>query len=381
MKIVHVEDYFDPTAGYQINELLYAGKDLKDEVYLVTSTDMTPFHKKVDVSLDRKFERLTGVKIYRLKPVLKISTRLLLKDFRKTIKQINPDVVFMHGIGDFKDLQLWGKKPHYKVIRDCHMAWVASRNKFRYLYYFFFKYFFAGIINRTDKYEIIFAVGIEPYEYLKRLGIKDEKIDFLPLGYNPSVMYYDDGGRNNIRKIYKFGKEDIIISYIGKFNDFKCPDLILDIIDKFDKDYIDKKKLKLLFIGPKDPKYMKKFDKKLSNLKDKIHVVIDDAKPFSELRKYFSASDICIFPKETTLSSVHAQVCGCQVIMENHKTNRERVVNKNNLFDIDNLEHASLILKRIIDNEEFKNKHDQVLALKDLDYNNQIEKLRNIMMR
>ena len=126
---------------------------------------------------------------------------------------------------------------------------------------------------------------------------------------------------------------------------------------------------------------MKKFDKKLSNLKDKIHVVIDDAKPFSELKKYFSASDICIFPKETTLSSVHAQVCGCQVIMENHKTNRERVVNKNNLFDIDNLEHASLILKRIIDNEEFKNKHDQVLALKDLDYNNQIEKLRNIMMR
>ena len=45
MKIVHVEDYFDPTAGYQINELLYAGKDLKDEVYLVTFTDMTPFHK------------------------------------------------------------------------------------------------------------------------------------------------------------------------------------------------------------------------------------------------------------------------------------------------------------------------------------------------
>lgn len=381
LKIVHVEDYFDPSAGYQINELLYAGKDLKDEIYLVTSTDMTPFHKKVDISLDRKFERLTGVKIYRLKPVLKISTRLLLKNFRKTIRQINPDVVFMHGIGDFKDLQLWGKKPPYKVIRDCHMSWVASRNKFRYLYYFFFKYFFASIINRTNKYEIIFALGKEEYEYLKRLGIKDDKIDYLPHGYNNSIMYYDESERNDIRKTYKFGEDDIIISYIGKFNDFKRPDLILDIMDKFDKDYIDKKSLKLLFIGPKDPEYMKKFDKKLSNIKNKIHVIIDNAKPFSELRKYFSASDICIFPKETTLSSIHAQVCGCQVIMENHKSNRERVVNNDNLFEIDNLEQAAQILRRIIDNEEFKNKQDQVLALKDREYHNQIEKLRSIVAR
>lgn len=381
MKIVHVEDYFDPTAGYQINELLYAGKDLKDEVYLVTSTDMTPFHKKIDVSLDRKFERLTGVKIYRLKPILKISTRLLLKNFRKTIKQIDPDAVFMHGIGDFKDLQLWGKKPHYKVIRDCHMSWVASRNKFRHLYYFFFKYFFASIINRTNKYEIIFALGKEEYEYLKHLGIKDDKIDYLPHGYNNSIMYYDESERNDIRKRYKFGKKDIIISYIGKFDDFKRPDLILDIIDKFEKDYIDKKRLKLLFIGPKDPEYMKKFDKKLSNIKNKIHVVIDNAKPFSELRKYFSASDICIFPKETTLSSIHAQVCGCQVIMENHKSNRERVVNNDNLFEIDNLEQAARILKRIIDNEEFKNKQEQFLPLKDREYHNQIEKLRNIIAR
>jgi glycosyltransferase involved in cell wall biosynthesis len=381
LKIVHVEDYFDPSAGYQINELLYAGKDLKDEIYLVTSTDMTPFHKKVDISLDRKFERLTGVKIYRLKPVLKISTRLLLKDFSKTIKQINPDVVFMHGIGDFKDLQLWGKKPQYKVIRDCHMSWVASRNKFRYLYYFFFKYFFASIINRTNKYEVIFALGKEEYEYLKRLGIKDNKIDYLPHGYNNSIMHYDESERNDIRKRYKYGKEDIIISYIGKFDDFKRPDLILDIIDKFEKDYIDKKSLKLLFIGPKDYEYMKKFDKKLSNVKDKIDVVVDAAKPFSELRKYFSASDICIFPKGATLSSIHAQVCGCQVIMENHKSNRERVVNNDNLFEIDNLEQAARILRRIIDNEEFKNKQDQVLALKDREYHNQIEKLRSILAR
>ena len=120
MKIVHVEDYFDPSAGYQINELLYAWKDFDDELFLITSNDMSPFHKKVDNYLDAKFEKETKVKIYRLKPILKVSTRLLLKDLNQTIKSINPDVVFMHGI-DFKDLRLLMKKPEYIIMRDCHV--------------------------------------------------------------------------------------------------------------------------------------------------------------------------------------------------------------------------------------------------------------------
>lgn len=131
MKIVHVEDYFDPSAGYQINELLYAWKDFDDELFLITSNDMSPFHKKVDNYLDAKFEKETKVKIYRLKPILKVSTRLLLKDLNQTIKSINPDVVFMHGIGDFKDLRLLMKKPEYIIMRDCHMSWIASKNRFR----------------------------------------------------------------------------------------------------------------------------------------------------------------------------------------------------------------------------------------------------------
>ncbi|MDE4541338.1 hypothetical protein [Thermoanaerobacterium sp. R66] len=67
MNIVHIEDYFDPTAVYQINELLIASKEFNDNVFLITSTDMSPFHKMVDVNKDKEFEQKTGVKIYRLK--------------------------------------------------------------------------------------------------------------------------------------------------------------------------------------------------------------------------------------------------------------------------------------------------------------------------
>lgn len=379
MRIIHVEDYFDPTAGYQINELLNASKEStdEDEVFLITSNDMSPFHKKVSLEDDSEFEQKTGVKIIRLEARFKMSSRILLKNLKKKINEINPDVVFLHGIGDFKDLQLWGKKTKYKIIRDCHMSWVASKNKLRHVFYFGYRLFFSSIINRTNKYDIVYALGEEEFEYLKKIGIKDHKIDYLLHGYNDSIMYFDRLERDKIRKHYNFSKDDVVVSYIGKFNNTKRPDIVLDIIDKLDSEYITNKKVKLLFIGPKDLKYMDYFNKKIVSLRDKVDIVVDEAKPFPELRKYYSASDICIFPKETTLSSIHAQVCGCPVIMENQKSNIERVLNNNNLYSTDSTDQASTILKRIIDNKEFSKNNKNILLLQDREYKNQIKKLKS----
>lgn len=377
MKIIHIEDYFDPTAGYQINELLIASKDLGDEVILITSKDMSPFHKQVELEKDKKFEIDTGIAIYRLDTVYKLSNRLILKNLKGKIEEINPDVVFMHGIGDFKDLQLWNKKTNYKIIRDCHMSWIASKNKLRHIYYLFYRLFFASIVNRTNKYEIIYALGEEEYEYLKKIGIHDDKIDYLRHGYNDLIMYFDENERNFIRDKYKFNDRDVIISYIGKFDYYKKPDLIIDIISKFDEKYLTANNLKLLLIGPKDESYMNDFYKKLEKIKNKIPIVIDDSKPFCELRKYYSASDIVIFPKETTLSSIHAQVCGCHVIMENYKSNVERVVNKNNLYQIDNIGEAYNILIRIIEDKKLNKKNNYECKLKNREYKNQIKKFKS----
>lgn len=375
MRILHIENYFDPTAGYQINELLYAGKEFKDEVFLITSNDMTPFHKTIDISKDKEYEKNVGVTIYRLNMGFKISSRIIMQNFKETINKINPDIVFMHGIGDFKDLQLWRKKTSYKIVRDCHMSWVASKNKFRNVYFLLFRLLFAPIINRTNKYDVIYALGNEEYEYLRKLGIKNEKIEYLRHGYNEKLMFFSANGRKCIREKYNFLDNDIVISYIGKFNSKKQPDLIFDIINKLDKEYIIRNNIKLLFIGPKDEKYMIIFNKKLKTVKYKNNIVIDESILYNDLHKYYSASDICIFPKETTLSSIHAQVCGCPVIMENHTSNRERVVDNRNLYENANYNEAAEILGRIIDNKEYtQNKY--IENLNDREYNNQIKLLK-----
>ena len=378
MIIVHVEDYFDPTAGYQINELLFASKNFSDKVFLITSTDMTPFHKQVDMKDDIDFENETGVKIIRLKPIFKISSRLILKKFKSTIKSINPDLVFMHGIGDFKDLQLFKAKAKYKIVRDCHMSWVASKNKLRKIYFLLFKVFFARIINSNNKYEVIYALGDEELEYLLKLGIKESKIDFLKHGFNDSIIYYDENERKSKRLEYGFKDNEIVLSYIGKFNYSKRPDLIIDILQDLN---IVNQKLSILFIGSKDRDYMKFFNEKLKTVQNKFNIVIDDSKPFRELRKYYSASDICIFPKQTTLSSIHAQICGCPVVMEKHKSNIERVIDTENLFEISNISEARKILERIINNNDYLKTENlrKIKLLSNREYKNQIEKLRMLL--
>lgn len=379
MIIIHVEDYFDPTAGYQINELLFAGKG-SDDVYLITSNDMSPFHKDHSIKADEDFEKNTGIKIIRLDVYLKFSSRIILKGLFKTIKQIHPHLVYMHGIGDFKDLILFRAKRKYEIVRDCHMSWVASQNRFRMLYYTLFRKIFAPIINNTDKYAKIFALGDEEYQYLTNLGILQSKIDYLRHGYNDEIMYYDHAARARIREGYGFKDSDVVISYIGKFNKSKRPDIVFDIIDNIDKSVIDEFKLKLLFIGPKENQYMQNiFGAKLKQMQDKIKIIVDSSKSFNELREYYSASDICIFPKETSLSSIHAQICGCPVIMENHISNNERVVKKDNLFEVNNLNQATDILKRIIERKEYLKKDDTQNLFNDREYKNQVEKLRKLI--
>ncbi|EGS5728535.1 TPA: glycosyltransferase [Clostridium perfringens] len=380
MRIIHVEDYFDPMAGYQINELLNVNRNFKDDVFLITSDDMSPFHKKVNKKNDLLFEEKTGVKIIRLKSKLKLSSRIILKGLFEEINKLNPDLVYMHGIGDFKDLSLWRKKKNYKIVRDCHMSWIASKNKFRKIYYAIFSLFFASIINNSNKYERVFALGEEEYEYLKKIGIQENKIDYLYHGYNNNDMYYDYKERKQIREYYNFKDNEIIISYIGKFDFAKRPDLIIDIINKLDKDLLSENKLKLLFIGSKNNKYMEEFNIKLKKLNPRVEYLIDDAKPFNQLRKYYSASDICIFPRETTLSSIHAQVCGCSVIMENHKSNKERVINNNNLYNIGNLDEAANILTDIINKNQYNKENNKniINSISFREYKSQYKKLHEL---
>ncbi len=376
---VHVEDVFDPEAGYQVNELLKFSNLLNMEVTLITSNYMGPLEKKPDPEKDKKFEETYGIKIIRLPVKTKMSGRIVMKRMWKTIDALKPKVVYLHGIADFKDLVLYRKKKKYLILRDCHMSWVASKNKLAKLFYKFFKWFFAGKINKTNKYLTVFALGEEEKEYLQKIGIAEDKITMLPHGYNETSMFYSSESRSQTREKFGFQDEDVVITYTGKFNDSKRPDLIFDIVSRLPQEFIDEHQIRLLFVGSKNPEYFKFFQKKKAELLVNVLVVVSDFVPFENLRYIYSGSDICIFPKETTLSSIHAQVCGCPVIMENHKSNQERVVDNNHLYNTDDFDGAAKIIKDIIYNKEYIKSDKYLKKLENREYKNQIKLIKQVI--
>jgi glycosyltransferase involved in cell wall biosynthesis len=332
---------------------------------------------------DLAFEKKHNVKIIRLNHYFTYSTRIFYKGLFKVIDRIKPNLLYLHGIADFGDLLLLKKKKPYKIVRDSHQSWVASVNIFRKFFYFFYRHTFAQIINRTNIYEKIYALGIEEKEYLINLGINESKVTLLPHGYNEETMKFSLKDRKNIRNILSISDTTKLIGYIGKFDSIKCPDLIFSILKLIPDNTIDFSQIKLLFLGPKDKSYMNHFYKQLNSF-IKIpqdNIIVKDALNFEELFKYFSAIDICIFPKACTLSSIHAQICGAKVIMENYSSNKERVKNQNHLFEPGNLRQAANILEKILKNKDifYRQTEENKLYFSSREYKNQILELENLM--
>ncbi len=373
--IVHVQDRFDGTMGYQINELLLQNKKNNDEVHLITTKNMDYFKKEYNYEDDILFEKEANIIIHRIDYRFKAGNRFWIKNLFKYIDQLNPDLVFIHGIADFKDLVLYQRRKKYVIVRDSHMSWVASKKRFNKLFYWFYKVFFSKKINKGNKYKIVYALGVEEKEYLLKLGIKEDKIEMLPHGYSKETMFFSKIERDYFRNKYNIKDDVKVISYIGRFDYNKRPDIILDILER---SKIEKEKIVLFFMGYKDNKYIKYFNDKLKKFND-FKIIVKNGTPFNELYKYYSFSDICVFPKETTLSSIHAQVCGCEVIMEKHVSNMERVVNHQNLFKLDDLDEASTILKTLVEKPNDLRKDKYVEKLSNREYSNQMKKIYKLM--
>ena len=85
MNIIHVEDRFEPEAGYQINELIKEQASLNYNITIITS-DIPIFSEKMNLKKWMKIFKKYSVNIIRLKPLLVISQRFY---FHKLFKIIN----------------------------------------------------------------------------------------------------------------------------------------------------------------------------------------------------------------------------------------------------------------------------------------------------
>lgn len=377
MKVVMVKYFFDTEANYQVTEMAKAWPK-EHELVIITSKYLDYVHKSYDqdqVTRDRAFETKYGVTIVRLDCWFRFGSRVFFKDLKSAVDCYAPDILFIHGIGDFNDIMYLYGQNKYLTFRDCHMSWVASKNRFAKLYYKFYSLFFAPFINKWRKYELVYALGLEEKEYIKAIGVSDERIAMLPHGYNKNAYYPSTELREQFRKDVGLCDDEFLIAYTGKFDHAKSPDVNLDIFESLGQRFIEDNQLKFVFMGPINKAYFDGiFMPKLDSLFFKDRVFILPAIPADELVKVYNGADLCIWPRETTLSSIHAQVCGRHVVMEDHVSNLERVVDKSFLFKKGSLVDAVSKLKDAIEGVK-QGRVVNIHELSDREYNVQVEKM------
>ena len=333
MRIVHVEDFFHPDAGYQVNLLSKIQVDQGHEVVVVTSEfEKLPEYLTVFFGRDRLeekdkiFEEKTGVKIMRIPLIAYVSGRSIYdhKIF-KIIDNLKPSVLFVHGEDTMIGIQyiirsLWQK---YPMILDCHMLEMASENRFKGLFRFFLKRFITPIIIKKK----IPLVRVVDSDYVEKcLGLPLSKTILLSFGTDVSWYSPNAIAKKQFREEHGIDENDYVVLYAGKIDEYKGGKFLADSIhEKFES--IKGRNMTFVIIGSGVGEYGANVDAKLKESENRILRFPTQA--YLDLAIFYQAADVAIFAKQCSLSFFDVQSCGLPVIFEENEINNQRIVGKN----------------------------------------------------
>ncbi|MBL7127377.1 MAG: glycosyltransferase family 4 protein [Ignavibacteria bacterium] len=385
MKILHIEDRFHPGLGHQINNFAKL-HDPRIEFHILSSNSFYPWKgsnpKEIITISDKDFEKKYNVIIHRTNILFEIHSRVWMKKLKKIILDINPDVIYAHGIETFSTIRVILSKlsKKYTTFTDTHTLLGQSKNKFvGSLFYFLFKRTVVPVMNKRNIG--VFFTADENGMILKDIyRIRENNIHSCLIGTDTSKFYFDDIQRKSLREQYNIKNTDIAIIYTGKHNVIKQPHLVLEAVKNLERK--NTIKLFLFFIGSKDEKYFKKHFGERSNYKFELIYITEIEN--DELYKYYSMADIAIFPKENTLSTLDVQACKLPVILEDNQTNRDRIRNSGLLYKKNNLSDLSDKIYELITNNELRKKLGEnglVLIEEVYDYKKIISDMENILTK
>lgn len=331
MKIVHVIDYFQPQLGYQETFLPREQAKLGYEVCVITSDRYAPGLYSGNAVKEVLGERVKGsglfeeegIKVWRLKTLFEIPHGIWVLGLEKKIRELQPDIIIVHGIASFHAIRiarLKKKQGNFKLIYDDHMQFVASRSKMRVLYPAF-KHFFSPLIQRHA--DAIVGIHNAAKTFMnKKYGIPLERIEIIPLGADDNRFRFDGHARNLIRKKLSINENDVLFIYTGKLIPAKGPHLLVQAALELMKDLHN---IKLMLIGGGVDSYVREIKKNIRNADLENRFIWHSSVPNQELLGFYSASDVAVWPRESSLSMLEAMACNLPVIISDKSEVTERI--------------------------------------------------------
>jgi SAM-dependent methyltransferase len=328
MNFVHIEDFIHPDAGYQLNLLSKLQVQQGHTVTIVTSElakipdYLTVFFGKENIKeKDKKFFERTGVKIIRVPILFFYSGRsIYYPSIFSFVDSLKPDVLFVHGEDTMIGMQyIWrSSKMKYPLVLDCHMLEMASMNKFRTLFRFFYKTFITPKIIRNN----IPLIRVVDSNYVEKcLGLPLSKTILLSFGTDTELFKPISLVSKSFREKYGIGIDDFVILYAGKLDIYKGGYFFAESIKE--KLLIPSgRNIVFVIIGNTNGTYGQNVELCFSESKNKI--IRFPTQTYSDLAYFFQAADLSIFPKQCSMSFYEVQSCGVPVLLEENEINNER---------------------------------------------------------
>ncbi|MBI4092927.1 MAG: glycosyltransferase family 4 protein [Candidatus Kerfeldbacteria bacterium] len=327
MRIVYLLSYFELVGG---QEFFLARQQAKQghEVFVVGSDLFYPVPRIRERYLMDGFgqewlkrrpgrSKYEGLTIIRLPTVFHYQDFILVRGVKEVLVELRPDVVFGHEPRTIVPIlgARYKQQFGYLYYLDSHDFFHTIQNHqwwqrwLRYAEYFWWRRWFVDYgLRQADR---IIAVAEECRKFLvKRHGVPNDRIDYLPLGVETDFFQYDETARREIRQKLGGGSRDIILIFAGYMFRRKALESLIDLIAQ-----VRDISLRLVFAGEGPADYLdelKSYAQK-KGVAERVHFTGFLSR--QEVTRYYAAADIGIWPGNNSLVIMEAMACRLPIIM------------------------------------------------------------------
>jgi len=260
MKIVYLSDYFQPKLGYQEYYLAKEHQRIGHEVHVVTSDRYFPFPSYSENAGKILGNRKVGpgmfteenILVHRLPCLFEYapSSFILLGNLRRTLEELQPDVLSVDGIFSLT-AYLAGR--HKKAL-GCSLVFDTHASTFntnltntlpKRVYHFLFQKLMMPVIR--DCADAIIAVGeSEQLLACREFGLSPEQVPIIYLGADIEVFKFDKEKRRQARESLGINGDDVLLVHAGKLTPNKDVHVLLEAVSPLMR---NNESLKFLIVG------------------------------------------------------------------------------------------------------------------------------------
>ena len=346
MKIGFLINYFYPYKGGAEDNCFYLARELakNNEVHVFTSL----------LKKTKKYEIIDKIHVHRYKTLFRYKYYLsFTPGLLKAILNSNLYILHVHSFGFiYYDLIVLLKKltSKIKIVNTPHGPFMALP------YYNIFARMFRFKIRLIEKfinknYDAVIQVNPYQYKWLIKSGVKKEKIHFIPNGISKEAF-----NKINITHFvnkYKL-KGKFVISYLGRIQNYKGLDQIINILPYFNENVV------FLIMG-KDAGDLLRLKNLINKLKINDRVIFTDEISNKDVLAGLRISKIFIMPSQWEafgISMLQAMAQGNAIISTKTEGGKFLIKEKENgfLFNYGNIDELKQKLNLLIKNDKLRNK-------------------------